>query len=76
MTTATPASDQYEFGEAKYKFQNKKMTWDKAQQMCKESDYELASIVEPYVASFIRVQMDKFKEPFWIGLYSNNKVGI
>ncbi|KAM5158316.1 macrophage mannose receptor 1-like [Mantella aurantiaca] len=73
VTTVTPASDQYKFGDVSYKFQKTKTNWDDARENCKQSDYELASILEPYAASFLRVQLDKFKEPFWIGLYSDNK---
>lgn len=72
-TTVFPPPEHYQFGNASYKFQKTKKTWHEAQQMCKELDYELASILDPYSASFIRVQLHKFKEPFWIGLYSNNK---
>ncbi|KAM5158318.1 macrophage mannose receptor 1-like [Mantella aurantiaca] len=73
VTTVTPFSEQYKFGDASYKVQKTKMKWDDAREKCKQSDYELASIIEPYAASFLRVQLDKFKEPFWIGLYSDNK---
>ncbi|KAM5158317.1 macrophage mannose receptor 1-like [Mantella aurantiaca] len=73
VTTITPSSDQYKFGDVSYKFQKTKMNWDEAREKCKQSDYELASILESYAASFLRVQLDKFKEPFWIGLYSDNK---
>ncbi|XP_077347035.1 macrophage mannose receptor 1-like [Lithobates pipiens] len=72
-TTVAPLSDQYKFGDASYKLQKTKMKWDEAQRMCKQLDYTLTSILESYTASFLRVQLDSFKEPFWIGLYSNNK---
>lgn len=75
-TTVGPLSDQYKFGDASYKFQKTKLKWDEAQRMCKQLDYTLTSILEAYTASFLRVQLDRFKEPFWIGLYSNNKVSM
>ncbi|CAI9595024.1 unnamed protein product, partial [Staurois parvus] len=46
VTTVTPPSDQYMFADASYKFQRTKMKWDEAQGMCKQSDYDLASILE------------------------------
>ncbi|XP_068091671.1 macrophage mannose receptor 1-like isoform X2 [Hyperolius riggenbachi] len=71
VPTTPPASSLYTFGDAGYKFVKTKMTWEEARKMCKASDSELASILDEHTSSFIRVQLEKFKEPFWIGLNSN-----
>ncbi|CAI9582017.1 unnamed protein product, partial [Staurois parvus] len=71
VPTVAAAPRQLEFGDATYTFQKTKMKWDEARRMCKNSDSELVSILEEYTASFLRVQLNKFKEPFWIGLNSN-----
>ncbi|XP_073485831.1 macrophage mannose receptor 1-like [Aquarana catesbeiana] len=71
VPTVATAHNQLEFGDAIYTFQKMKMKWDEARRMCKSSDSELVSILDEYTASFLRVQLNKFKEPFWIGLNSN-----
>ncbi|XP_068091673.1 macrophage mannose receptor 1-like isoform X1 [Hyperolius riggenbachi] len=74
VPTTPPASILYMFGDAGYKFVVTKMTWEEAQRMCKSSDSELASILDEHTSFFIRVQLDKYKEPFWIGLNSEQIV--
>ncbi|XP_077347036.1 macrophage mannose receptor 1 [Lithobates pipiens] len=71
VPTVAAAHNQHEFGDAIYTFQKMKMKWDEARRICKNSDSELVSILDEYTASFLKVQLNTFKEPFWIGLNSN-----
>ncbi|KAG9476571.1 hypothetical protein GDO78_003227 [Eleutherodactylus coqui] len=73
VPTTAPASKQYKYGDASYKFVETKMKWDEARRKCKSSDSELASILNEYTISFLKLHIAKHKEPFWIGLTSSNK---
>ncbi|KAM3929236.1 macrophage mannose receptor 1-like [Leptodactylus fuscus] len=69
----TSPSDHYTYGDAIYKFDTTKRTWDKARQECLKDNSQLASILDEYTASFLKLHLAKHKEPFWIGLYSREE---
>ncbi|KAM3929232.1 macrophage mannose receptor 1-like [Leptodactylus fuscus] len=71
----TSPSDHYKYGDATYKFDTTKRTWDEAGQECLKDNSQLASILDGYTTSFLRVHLAKHNKPFWIGLYSRNETG-
>ncbi|KAM3929231.1 macrophage mannose receptor 1-like [Leptodactylus fuscus] len=71
----TSPSDYYKYGDATYKFVTTKRTWDEARQECLKGNSQLASILDEYTTSFLKLHLAKYKEPFWIGLYSRNETG-
>ncbi|XP_075068019.1 macrophage mannose receptor 1 [Mixophyes fleayi] len=69
--TTVPPVNFYHYGDSSYKIVKTKMKWDEARRLCKSSDSELASILDEYTTSFLKIHLLKLKEPFWIGLNSN-----
>ncbi|XP_042329974.1 macrophage mannose receptor 1-like [Sceloporus undulatus] len=66
-----PASGYTLYGNSSYSLVSPKMTWEDARKRCKSENSEIASIVNPYIQSFLWLQVLKYKEPVWIGLNSN-----
>ncbi|KAM3929565.1 macrophage mannose receptor 1-like [Leptodactylus fuscus] len=73
VPTPASSSNLYKYGDASYRFVTTKMKWDEARRVCKSSDSDLASILDEYATSFLKLQLAKYKEPFWIGMASTNK---
>ncbi|XP_069815822.1 macrophage mannose receptor 1-like [Dendropsophus ebraccatus] len=73
IPTTPAASDYYNYGDASYKFDKTKRSWDEARQECRKDNAQLASILDEYTTSFLKLQLVKHKEPFWIGLHSGNE---
>ncbi|XP_069815227.1 macrophage mannose receptor 1-like [Dendropsophus ebraccatus] len=73
IPTTSPASDYYNYGDASYRFDTAKRSWDEARQACRKYNAQLASILEEYTTSFLKLHLVKHKEPFWIGLHSSNE---
>ncbi|KAM3929234.1 macrophage mannose receptor 1-like [Leptodactylus fuscus] len=71
----TSPSDHYTYGDATYKFDTTKRTWDEAGQECLKDNSHLASILDGYTTAFLKLHLATHKEPFWIGLYSGNETG-
>ncbi|KAM3929237.1 macrophage mannose receptor 1-like [Leptodactylus fuscus] len=69
----TSPSDHYKYGDATYKFDTTKRTWDEAGQECLKDNSQLASILDEYTTAFLRLHLATYEEPFWIGLYSRNE---
>ncbi|XP_063777611.1 macrophage mannose receptor 1-like [Pseudophryne corroboree] len=71
VPTTVPPSNIYQHGDSSYTIVKTKMKWDEARRWCKDSGSELISILDEYTTSFLKVHLNKDKEPFWIGLNSN-----
>nr|XP_060638336.1 macrophage mannose receptor 1-like [Anolis sagrei ordinatus] len=69
--TTISASGYTRYGNSSYSLVSPKMSWEEARKRCKSENAELASIVDPYVQSFIWLLILKYNEPAWIGLNSN-----
>ncbi|XP_053215421.1 macrophage mannose receptor 1-like [Podarcis raffonei] len=69
--TTISASGYTVFGNSSYSLIGPKMTWEVARKKCHSIQSELASIVNPYIQSFLLLHVLKYKEPVWIGLNSN-----
>uniref|UniRef100_A0ABM5GNF2 Macrophage mannose receptor 1-like n=1 Tax=Pogona vitticeps TaxID=103695 RepID=A0ABM5GNF2_9SAUR len=69
--TTIPASQYTRYGNSSYSVLGPRMTWEEARQKCKFEHSELASILNPYIQSFLWLQVLKYGEPVWIGLNSN-----
>ncbi|XP_028605836.2 macrophage mannose receptor 1-like [Podarcis muralis] len=69
--TTIPASGYAPFGNRSYSLSSPKMTWEEARKKCKSEQSELASILDPYIESFLWLWVLKYGEPAWIGLNSN-----
>uniref|UniRef100_A0A8C6YLE7 Macrophage mannose receptor 1-like n=1 Tax=Nothoprocta perdicaria TaxID=30464 RepID=A0A8C6YLE7_NOTPE len=63
------------YGDDRYEIINYKMSWEAAQKYCRDQYAELASILDPYVDSYLWLQMLHRGEPVWIGLNSNTSHG-
>uniref|UniRef100_G1KWP1 Mannose receptor C-type 1 n=1 Tax=Anolis carolinensis TaxID=28377 RepID=G1KWP1_ANOCA len=70
LETTLPSSGYTVYGNSSYSVVSPKMTWEEARKKCKSENSELASILNPYVQSFLWLQVLKYKEPVWIGLNS------
>ncbi|XP_066441113.1 macrophage mannose receptor 1-like [Eleutherodactylus coqui] len=73
LPTTPPARNYYKYGDASYKFDKTKGSWDDARQACRTDNAQLVSILDEFTASFLKLHLVKHKEPFWIGLYSGNE---
>ncbi|XP_056375179.1 macrophage mannose receptor 1-like isoform X2 [Hyla sarda] len=73
IPTTPSAHGYYNYGDARYKFDKTKRSWDEARQECLKDNSQLASILDEYTTSFLKLHLVKHKEPFWIGLYSSNE---
>ncbi|XP_056375159.1 signal transducing adapter molecule 1 isoform X2 [Hyla sarda] len=73
IPTTPSASNYYTYGDARYKFDKTKRSWDEARQECRKDNSQLASILDEYTTSFLKLHLVKHEEPFWIGLYSSNE---
>ncbi|XP_072010312.1 macrophage mannose receptor 1-like isoform X1 [Engystomops pustulosus] len=74
IPTAPPDYNNYiTYEDARYKFDRTKRTWEEARQECMKEKSQLASILDGYTTSFLKLHLVKLKEPFWIGLYSRNE---
>ncbi|XP_072010898.1 macrophage mannose receptor 1-like [Engystomops pustulosus] len=74
IPTAPPDYNNYiTYGDARYKFDRTKRTWDEARQECLKEKSQLASILDEYTTSYLKLHLVKLKEPFWIGLYSRKE---
>uniref|UniRef100_A0A803U068 Mannose receptor C-type 1 n=1 Tax=Anolis carolinensis TaxID=28377 RepID=A0A803U068_ANOCA len=69
--TTISASGYTRYGNSSYSLVSPKMSWDESRKRCKSEKSELASIVDPYVQSFLWLLVLKYNEPAWIGLTSN-----
>uniref|UniRef100_A0A8D2IU11 Mannose receptor, C type 1b n=1 Tax=Varanus komodoensis TaxID=61221 RepID=A0A8D2IU11_VARKO len=69
--TTIPASGYVPYGNSSYSLASPKMTWEEARRKCRSEGAELASVLTPYVQSFLWLQVLKYGEPVWIGLNSN-----
>ncbi|XP_061442124.1 macrophage mannose receptor 1-like [Rhineura floridana] len=69
--TTIPSSFYTLFGNSSYSLVSPKMTWEEARKKCNSEKAELASILNPYVQSFLWLQVLRYREPVWIGLNSN-----
>ncbi|NWX97025.1 MRC1 protein, partial [Nothoprocta ornata] len=63
------------YGDDRYEIINYKMSWEAAQKYCRDQYAELASILDPYVDSYLWLQILHRGEPVWIGLNSNTSHG-
>ncbi|KGL73953.1 Macrophage mannose receptor 1, partial [Tinamus guttatus] len=63
------------YGDDRYEIINYKMSWAAARKYCRDQYAELASILDPYVDSYLWLQMLRHGEPVWIGLNSNASHG-
>ncbi|XP_065117913.1 macrophage mannose receptor 1-like [Paramisgurnus dabryanus] len=70
MTTSIPQKYS-SLGNDSYKVQLEKMSWDEARRQCKADDADLASVLDSISQAYTSLQVDKLKEPLWIGLNSN-----
>nr|XP_055073400.1 macrophage mannose receptor 1-like [Misgurnus anguillicaudatus] len=70
VTTAEPQK-YFSLGNDSYKVQLEKMSWDEARRQCKADDADLASVLDSISQAYTSLQVDKLKEPLWIGLNSN-----
>nr|XP_055053563.1 macrophage mannose receptor 1-like [Misgurnus anguillicaudatus] len=70
VTTAVPQK-YFSLGNDSYKVQLEKMSWDEARRQCKADDADLASVLDSISQAYTSLQVDKLKEPLWIGLNSN-----
>ncbi|XP_063158089.1 macrophage mannose receptor 1-like [Candoia aspera] len=68
--TTVPVSGYLTYGNSSYSILSPKMTWEEAEKKCESENSKLASIIDPYVDSFIWLQVLRYKEPVWIGLSS------
>ncbi|OXB84687.1 UNVERIFIED_CONTAM: hypothetical protein H355_001164 [Colinus virginianus] len=64
------------YGDDRYAVINYKMNWEEAQNNCRDQYADLASILDPYVESYLWLQILKHGEPVWIGLNSNMTRGL
>ncbi|XP_021244970.1 macrophage mannose receptor 1-like [Numida meleagris] len=64
------------YGDDRYAVINYKMNWEEAQKNCRDQYADLASILDPYVESYLWLQILKHGEPVWIGLNSNVTRGL
>ncbi|XP_069815124.1 macrophage mannose receptor 1-like [Dendropsophus ebraccatus] len=71
--TTPPLRDYYNYGDASYKFDKTKRSWDEARHECLKDNAQLASILDEYTTSFLNLHLVKHMEPFWIGLHSSNE---
>uniref|UniRef100_A0ABM5GNH2 Macrophage mannose receptor 1-like isoform X2 n=1 Tax=Pogona vitticeps TaxID=103695 RepID=A0ABM5GNH2_9SAUR len=69
--TTIPASQYTRYGNSSYSVLGPRMTWEEARKKCKSEHSELASILNPYIQSFLWLKVLKYGEPVWIGLNSN-----
>ncbi|XP_077159612.1 macrophage mannose receptor 1-like [Paroedura picta] len=72
--SATPVH-LFRFRNGSYFFSETKMTWNDAQKNCERQDYDLASILDPFINSVLWLRMLKYNGPIWIGLNSNRTSG-
>ncbi|NXO51028.1 MRC1 protein, partial [Aramus guarauna] len=63
------------YGDDRYAVINYNMSWEEAQQNCRDQSAELASVLDPYAESYLLLQILKHGEPVWIGLNSNTTRG-
>ncbi|GAB0184745.1 macrophage mannose receptor 1-like [Grus japonensis] len=63
------------YGDDRYAVINYNMSWEEAQQNCRDQSAELASVLDPYAESYLWLQILKHGEPVWIGLNSNTTRG-
>ncbi|XP_065117903.1 macrophage mannose receptor 1-like isoform X1 [Paramisgurnus dabryanus] len=75
VTTAVPQKYS-SLGNDSYKVQLEKMSWDEARRQCKADDADLASVLNSISQAYTSLQVDKLKEPLWIGLNSNLTLGL
>ncbi|XP_067326422.1 macrophage mannose receptor 1-like [Anolis sagrei] len=68
--TTLPPSGYTVYDNSSYSVVSPKMTWEEARKKCQSEKSELASILNPYIQSFLWLQVLKYKEPVWIGLNS------
>nr|XP_034985129.1 macrophage mannose receptor 1-like isoform X2 [Zootoca vivipara] len=66
--TMIPVSGYTLFENSSYSLAGPKMTWEEARKKCNSEQAELASIWNPYIQSFVWLQVLKYREPMWIGL--------
>ncbi|XP_073715681.1 macrophage mannose receptor 1 isoform X2 [Misgurnus anguillicaudatus] len=69
VTKAVPHK-YFSLGNDSYKVQLEKMSWDEARRQCKADDADLASVLDSISQAYTSLQVDKLKEPLWIGLNS------
>ncbi|KFU84338.1 Macrophage mannose receptor 1, partial [Chaetura pelagica] len=58
------------YGDDHYAVMNYKMSWEEAEKKCQEQVAELASVLDPYVDSYLWLQIVKLGQPAWIGFSS------
>ncbi|NWI51084.1 MRC1 protein, partial [Calyptomena viridis] len=63
------------YGDDRYAVIKDKTSWEKAEKKCRDESAELASVLDPYAASYLWLQILKLGEPVWIGLHSNMNGG-
>uniref|UniRef100_A0A8B9GDX9 MRC1 protein n=1 Tax=Amazona collaria TaxID=241587 RepID=A0A8B9GDX9_9PSIT len=63
------------YGDDRYAVINYKMSWEEAEENCRDQSSELASVLDPYAESYLWLQILKHGEPVWIGLNSNTTSG-
>ncbi|XP_054245985.1 macrophage mannose receptor 1-like [Indicator indicator] len=59
------------YGNSSYLFIHTKMEWEDARKNCRQEQFDLSSILDPYSHSFLWLKMLKYGLPVWIGLNSN-----
>ncbi|XP_064018396.1 macrophage mannose receptor 1 isoform X1 [Pogoniulus pusillus] len=59
------------YGNSSYLFVHTKMEWEDARQNCRQHQFDLSSILDPYSHSFLWLKVLKYGVPLWIGLNSN-----
>uniref|UniRef100_A0A8C8RLT3 Mannose receptor C-type 1 n=1 Tax=Pelusios castaneus TaxID=367368 RepID=A0A8C8RLT3_9SAUR len=64
------------YGKSSYSLISSRMNWEEAQKNCKAEYSELASILDPYSQSFLRLQVLNIGQPVWLGLNSNVTKGF
>ncbi|MGH0159600.1 UNVERIFIED_CONTAM: hypothetical protein FKN15_037755 [Acipenser sinensis] len=55
-----------------YKIIKQNLTWYDALVQCRAEKMELSSISEPYQQAFLTVTINRFRQPAWIGLFSED----
>ncbi|XP_009079447.1 PREDICTED: macrophage mannose receptor 1-like [Acanthisitta chloris] len=65
----------HSYGNDRYAVINYKMSWEEAEKNCRDQSADLASILDPYVESYVLLQIIKHGGPVWIGLNSNMSGG-
>uniref|UniRef100_A0A8C8BN78 Macrophage mannose receptor 1 n=1 Tax=Otus sunia TaxID=257818 RepID=A0A8C8BN78_9STRI len=63
------------YGNDRYAVISYKMSWEDAQKNCRDQFAELASVLDPYVESYLWLQILRHGEPVWIGFNSNTTRG-